>query len=148
MGLLRVQPNSGNLRDLSVCSPEWRPIQGWLRWIACFDELALSSFRWGISPLYAQVCDHQRLDRPSCPVCGLIYTEILISPDAQRALNNAQISAAPGLSVINAHLLVDCLLGLLINIGSTCAVKLGLKGEEKAVFYFTKRCCLYGQQDT
>lgn len=33
---------------------------------------------------------HQRLDRPNCPICGLIYTEILISSDAQRALNNAR----------------------------------------------------------
>ena len=51
---------------------------------------AARSFLKGCFNLYIPLAlRHQRQDRMSRPVCGLIYTEILISCDAQRLLNNA-----------------------------------------------------------
>lgn len=81
----------------------------------------------------------QRQDRPSCPVCGLIYTEILISSgDAQRALNNAQ--KHPGHRICPTLPCGLFLLVVTLVCGARCKLvstwNLVWKVEEKSVVLF------------
>lgn len=79
----------------------------------------------------------QRQDRPSCPDCGLIYTQILMSCDAQRALNNAQTRSRRGCGT-QSLLLCVCSFSTVFSINAQQPATRNLcrKVQRKAQFYF------------